>query len=51
MPMPPADASQYLAEALRMLDMFESIGADSFDITHTNIRQEKRGFRHVQTIA
>lgn len=48
---PPADVSRRIAEALRMLEVFASVGADSFDITHTNIRQEKRGFRRAQTIA
>jgi hypothetical protein len=47
---PPADVSRHIAEALRMLEVFESVGADSFDITHTNIRQKKRGFRRAQTI-
>jgi hypothetical protein len=40
-----------IAEALRMLDVFASVGVTAFDITHTNIQQEKRGFRPAQTVA
>lgn len=40
-----------IAEALRLLDLFASVGADAFDITHTNLHQEKRGFRPAQTLA
>jgi hypothetical protein len=39
-----------LAEALRMLDAFASVGACSFDLTHINIDGEKRGFRPAQTL-
>ena len=48
---PPADvskpfvASESAAEAVRMLEAFASIGATHFDITHTNLDGEKRGFR------
>jgi RepB DNA-primase N-terminal domain len=38
-------------EAFRMLDAFASVGATSFDLTHTNIDGEKRGFRPHQSIA
>lgn len=38
------------AEALRMLDVFASVGAAWFDITHTNIDGEKRGFRPRQSL-
>ena len=40
-----------IAEALRLLDLFASVGADAFDITHTNLQQEKRGFRPAQSLA
>jgi len=40
-----------ITEALRLLDLFASVGADAFDITHTNLHQEKRGFRPAQTLA
>ena len=40
---PPPVAS--IEAALRMLDVFASVGADRFDITHTNIDQERRGYR------
>lgn len=49
-PQPPADASRNLTEALCMLDVFASVGAESFDLTHTNISGEKRGFRRAQTL-
>jgi hypothetical protein len=42
---------QQLAEALRMLDTFASVGATHFDLTHTNIDGEKRGFRPSQSIS
>jgi hypothetical protein len=38
-------------EALRMLDMFASVGATHFDLTFTNIDGEKRGFRPEQSLA
>jgi hypothetical protein len=37
------------SEAQRMLDAFASIGVQQFDIAHTNIDQEKRGYRRAQT--
>ena len=42
---------QNLQEALRMVDTFASVGATHFDLTHTNIDGEKRGFRPNQSIA
>jgi hypothetical protein len=42
---------QQLAEALRMLDTFASAGATHFDLTHTSIDGEKRGFRPGQSLA
>jgi hypothetical protein len=38
-------------EAVRMLELFGSIGATHFDITHTHLCGEKRGFRRNQAIA
>ena len=38
-------------EALRMLDTFASVGATHFDLTHTDIDGEKRGFRPEQSLA
>lgn len=38
-------------EALRMLDIFASVDVQHFDITHTNIQGEKRGFRSMQSLA
>ena len=40
-----------ITEALRLLDLFASVGADTFDLTHTNQHQEKRGFRPAQSLA
>ena len=37
-------------EALKMLDTFASVGVRYFDLTHTNIDQEKRGFRAKQSL-
>ena len=34
------------SEAQRMLDTFASVGVTQFDIAHTNIDQEKRGWDH-----
>jgi hypothetical protein len=48
---PPAEASRHIVEAIRMLEAFASVGAETFDITHTNIKGEKRGFRPGQTLA
>ena len=42
---------QQLAEALRMLDTFASVGATHFDLTFTDIAGEKRGFRPSQSLA
>jgi RepB DNA-primase from phage plasmid len=39
-----------LDEALRMLDVFASVGTERFDLTHINIDGEKRGFRAAQTL-
>jgi RepB DNA-primase from phage plasmid len=33
-----------------MLDAFATVGVQAFDITHTNIDEEKRGFRRSQTL-
>jgi hypothetical protein len=41
---------QQIDEALRMLDTFASVGATHFDLTHTNIDGEKRGFRPTQSL-
>ena len=38
------------SEAQRMLDTFASVGVTQFDIAHTNIDQEKRGYRRGQTL-
>jgi hypothetical protein len=38
------------SEALRMVDAFASVGVTQFDIAHTNIDQEKRGYRRAQTL-
>ena len=37
-------------EAFRMLDVFASVGATHFDLTHLDIDGQKRGFRPRQTI-
>lgn len=42
---------QDLNEAIRMVDTFASVGATQFDLTHTNIDGEKRGFRPSQSTA
>jgi RepB DNA-primase from phage plasmid len=36
--------------ALRMLDIFASVGVQWFDLTHTNLDGEKRGFRPKQSL-
>ena len=41
----PFVASHGAVQAVRMLDLFGSIGATHFDLTHTNLAGEKRGFR------
>lgn len=38
-------------QALEMLDLFASVGVEFFDITHTNIDGQKRGFRPKQSLA
>lgn len=43
------DPAVGIQEALRMVAVFESVGATAFDITHTNLAGEKRGFRPAQT--
>ncbi|MEM7147207.1 MAG: DNA-primase RepB domain-containing protein [Verrucomicrobiota bacterium] len=40
-----------LAEAKRMVDAFTRVGADRFDLTHTHLSGERRGFRRSQTPA
>jgi hypothetical protein len=40
-----------LQEALRMIDVFASVGATHFDLTHLNIEGEKRGFRPRQSVS
>jgi hypothetical protein len=42
---------QQIDEAFRMLDAFASVGATHFDLTHTDIDGEKRGFRPRQSLA
>ena len=44
------DAAVRIAEAVRMLEVFASVGADSFDVIHTNLAGEKRGFRPAQSL-
>jgi hypothetical protein len=44
-------ASPETTEALRMFDVFANVGADAFDITHTSLDEEKRGFHPAQTLA
>lgn len=39
-----------LSEAQRMIDVFASLGVERFDIAHTNIDQEKRGYRRAHTL-
>ena len=46
-----ANTGEPIAEAVRLLDLFASVGAVAFDITHTNLQQEKRGFRPAQSLA
>ena len=40
-----------LKDALRMVDAFASVGATRFDLTHTDIDGQKRGFRPQQSVA
>ena len=42
---------QDLQEAIRMIDTFASVDATHFDLTHTNVDGEKRGFRPTQSTA
>ncbi|WP_169068598.1 DNA-primase RepB domain-containing protein [Candidatus Accumulibacter phosphatis] len=44
-----ADTGEPIIEALRLLDLFASVGGEAFDIIHTNLQQEKRGFRPAQS--
>lgn len=44
------DTEAGIQEALRMLEVFASVSATAFDITHTNLAGEKRGFRPAQTV-
>ena len=37
--------------ALGMLDLLASVGVEHFDLTHTNIDEEKRGFRAKRSLA
>jgi hypothetical protein len=46
-----AEHTSGLAEALRMLDAFASVGARRFDVTFLDIDGGKRGFRPQQTVA
>jgi hypothetical protein len=48
---PPADASIRGLQAVAMIELFASVGATAFDITHTNIDSEKRGFRGNRSVA
>jgi hypothetical protein len=38
------------ADAIAMLEVFASVGVEFFDITHTSIDEEKRGFRPKQSL-
>jgi hypothetical protein len=38
------------SEAQRMVDTFASVGVTQFDIAHTSIDQEQRGYRRAQTV-
>ncbi len=51
MTMPPADASSRAAQAVAMVNLFASIGATHFDITHTHLSGEKRGYRSKRDLA
>ena len=39
-----------VGQALRMIDVFASVGAERFDLTHLDIDGMKRGFRREQTV-
>ncbi len=49
-PSSPPEPSSPTGQAIRMLEIFASVGADSFDIIHTNEAGEKRGFRPAQSL-
>ena len=49
-PSSPPELSSPTGQAVRMLELFATVGADSFDIIHTNEAGEKRGFRPSQTL-
>lgn len=40
----------HIRAALAMVDLFASVGAERFELTHTNLDQESRGCRHGQTV-
>lgn len=48
--MPPAVASYSTKEAMRMLELFASIGATHFDLTHIDLCGQKRGYRRNRSI-
>ena len=48
---PPADASTRVLQAVAMIDLFASVGATAFDLTHTNVEGEKRGYRANRSVA
>ena len=48
---PPADASIRALQAVAMIDLFAGVGAVAFDVTHTNIEGEKRGYRGNRSVA
>ena len=50
-PSSPPEPSSPTGQAVRMLELFATVGADSFDVIHTNLAGEKRGFRPAQTLA
>jgi len=40
----------HIRAALAMVDLFASVGAERFELTHTNLDQESRGCRHAQSV-
>lgn len=40
----------HIKAALAMVDLFASVGAERFELTHTNLDQESRGCRHSQSV-
>lgn len=44
------DVASGVQQAQTMVAVFVSVGATAFDITHTNLAGEKRGFRPAQTL-